>query len=197
MQSKLNWAVIVPLLVVAVGLIVLLLLDLTEGGAAKNDEYLGEAKAQKYPYVAPTATPFGGAPTVRPRPTTVTGSVAPSAPGDPAERDAKRRLDLLALMGAADEYKAENGDYASTDGKVQTLCNYVDLDIGCAYKDFLTPLPLDPLGDPTKNGYWYSSDGGTAKFYASLEDSIPDEQKCPTEDVELQKKSVLICVEAR
>lgn len=198
MSGKVNLLVAVPAVLVVAAILAIIALDVTKGGAAKTDGYLGEAKGEKFPYVAPTPTPFGGAPTVRPRPTSVIGGAPTiSAPGDSTSRDAERRLDLLALQGAAEEYKRENGSYATTGGNVQTLCNYVDLDIGCAYKDVLDPLPTDPLGDPVKNGYWYSSNGSTAKFYASLEDDVPDDQRCETTDAELQKKAVLICVEAR
>src|SRR5581483_6022865 len=49
------------------------------------------------------------------------------------------------------------------------------------------PLPQDPLGDPISNGYWYQSDGQSAKVYASLEEDIAAEQPCPTDNVDLRK----------
>jgi hypothetical protein len=54
----------------------------------------------------------------------------------------------------------------------------------------------DAVADPAKNGYWYSSDGVTAKFYASLEEEVPEVQQCKTSDVELSKRDNVICVTA-
>jgi hypothetical protein len=195
LSKKLTWTVAIPAALVALAVIALFALDVAKGGATKHDGYLGEAKGEKYPYIAPTPTPFGGAPTVRPRPTIPGGGGTVS--GDPEERDEKRRSDLLVLVGVAEDFKAENGGLPSTNGNVQTLCNYQDLDQGCALSEVLSPLPFDPLRDPVRNGYWYSSDGTTAKFYASLEGEIPDDQQCETQDAELMKKAYLICVEAR
>ena len=103
--------------------------------------------------------------------------------------------DLLLLVEAAGRLKQQDGSLPTTNGNVQTLCAYEDLDQGCALKDVLSPLPLDPLGSPVQNGYWYSSSGQKAKFYASLEVEIPEDQRCATEDAELKKRAYVICVE--
>jgi hypothetical protein len=116
-------------------------------------------------------------------------------PGDPASRDAERRDDLLTLAGAAAEVRDEEGSYPTTGGNVQTLCAYEQLDQGCAFREVLSPLPLDPLGDPVRNGYWYSSDGETARFYASLEIEGTDAERCVTSDVELGKKNFVLCIQ--
>ena len=193
-MSKLKLSIAVPAALVVLAVLALFVLDLTKGGAAKPPaEYLGEAKDQQFPYIPSTATAVGAQPTPRP---TLGAPRGPAQTGDPAERDTKRRNDLLALLGAANDVKKRDQGYPSTNGNVQTLCNY-NVDTGCTFKDFLDPLPFDPSRDPVKNGYWYSSDGKTAKFYASLEGDIPDDERCKTTDAELVKKSVLICVEAK
>lgn len=193
-MSKLKLSIAIPAALVALAVLAIFALDLTKGGAAKPPaEYLGETKNERFPYIPPSPTAVGAQPTPRP---TLGAPGGPAQAGDPAERDTKRRTDLLALLGAADEIKKRDGAYPATNGNVQTLCNY-NVDVGCAFKDVLDPLPFDPSRDPVKNGYWYSSDGKTAKFYASLEAEIPDEQRCKTTDAELLKKAVLICVEAK
>lgn len=193
MNRKLQWTVILPVALVALAVLAVLILDVAKGGEAGTEEYLGEAKNQRFPYEAPTSTPVGPRPT--PRPTTAGPGVPTTAAGDPDARDGERRTDLLALAGAAGELRERGGSYPTTGGNVQTLCAYEQLDKGCAFRDVLSPLPLDPLGDPVKNGYWYSSDGETVRFYASLEVEGPDDQRCETSDVELGKKNYIICIE--
>jgi len=190
LNSRRSWSIALPVIAVAAALLAILALDLATGGEAEPGEYLGEAKNERFPYVAPTATPVGLRPTPAARPT-ITGA----RPGDPNERDGKRRTDLLLLVEAAGRLKQQDGSLPTTNGNVQTLCAYEDLDQGCALKDVLSPLPLDPLGSPVQNGYWYSSSGQKAKFYASLEVEIPEDQRCATEDAELKKRAYIICVE--
>jgi hypothetical protein len=196
LNRKIQWTVAVPIALVALALLAVLILDLAEGGEAGSDGYLGEEKSQRFPYEAPTSTPIGAQPTARP--TTATGpAIVPttSAPGDPASRDAERRDDLLALAAAASELNEDEGSFPTTGGNVQTLCAYEQLDKGCAFRDVLSPLPLDPLGDPVKNGYWYSSDGESARFYASLEVEGTDADRCVTSDEELGKKKYVVCIQ--
>jgi hypothetical protein len=132
---------------------------------------------------------LGFAPTRVPRPTIV-GQVA----GNPAVRDEKRRGDLLLLLGAAGSVKARDGSYPSTNGNVQTLCTYKEIDAGCKIQALAGG---DGIADPLKTGYWYSSDGRSATFYASLEGSAPSDQQCATKDAELQKHDNVICVKAQ
>ena len=181
-----------PIALVAFALLLIVVLDATKGGAATPAKPIGEIGTPvRNAYVAPTATPIGQVATPKPKPT----FSAAAAKGNPDERDAKRRTDILVLLDAANRLKAKDGAYPATNNNVQTLCAYKDLDIGCKLKDtFGADLPSDPLGDPVKNGYWYSSDGQTVKVYTALEGDIGDELKCPTTDVELKKKSNLICV---
>jgi hypothetical protein len=189
--------VIVPVGLVVLAVLALLVLDVAKGGEAGSDEYLGVADGQRYPYEAPTSTPVGAQPTARPT-TLVPGTDPPTpvAEGDPIERDADRRGDLLQLAGAADDLRADEGSYPTTGGNVQTLCAYEELDQGCVFASFLSPLPMDPLGDPVKNGYWYSSDGETARFYASIEVAGTEAERCDTDDAELGKKNFVICIQA-
>jgi hypothetical protein len=146
--------------------------------------------------VAPTYTPVGPQPTARPTIAPGVGVSTPVDEGDALERDAQRRGDLLVIAGAADTLRRNEGSYPTTGGNVQTLCAYEQLDQGCAFRDVLSPLPLDPLGDPVKNGYWYSSDGETARFYASLEIEGTEAERCQTNDAELGKKNFVVCIQA-
>jgi hypothetical protein len=140
--------------------------------------------------VAPTHPP---GPATAPRPTFPASSNARK--GTPAERDAKRRTDLLLVLDTANKAKARDGAYPSTNKNVQTLCKYKDDDVGCKFASLAGgQLPEDPLGN--ESGYWYQSDGNSVKIYASLEGTVAEELKCPTTDAELKKHDNLICVSA-
>jgi hypothetical protein len=183
----LRWDIIGPVGLVVLALLAVAWLDATKGGGATPKPPLGDIGTPvRGAYVAPTATPFGFAPTRVPRPTVV-GQVT----GDPAARDGKRRGDLLLLLDAAGRVKARDGSYPSTSGNVQTLCNYKEIDAGCKIQALAGG---DGIVDPLKIGYWYSSDGGSAKFYASLEDDVAKDQQCATNDAELKKHDNLICI---
>ncbi|MBI5289787.1 MAG: hypothetical protein HY873_12520 [Chloroflexi bacterium] len=192
MSPRPTWILLLPVVAVAAALLAILALDVAKGGSAQPGRPLGEAKNQRFPYQAPTATQIGAQPTPKPRPSVTSGG---GRPGNPADRDIKRRTDLLLLLEAAGRFKQQNGSLPTTEDKVQSLCAYETLDQGCAFEDVLSPLPIDPLGAPVENGYWYSSNGQKAKFYSSLEVEIPEDQRCPTEDAELKKRAYLICVE--
>ena len=56
---------------------------------------------------------------------------------------------------------------------MQTLCNYKDIDVGCKIQALRTPDRR--IADPAKVGYWYSSNGKSAQFYASLEGEVPED----------------------
>lgn len=183
----LRWDIIGPVGLVVLALLAVAWLDVTKGGGATPKPPLGDIGTPvRGAYVAPTATPFGFAPTRVPRPTVV-GQVT----GNPAERDEKRRGDLLLLLGAAASVKARDGSYPSTNGNVQTLCNYKEIDVGCKIQALTGSTAI---ADPLKIGYWYSSDGQSSKFYASLEGAVPKEQQCATNDAELKKHDNVICV---
>jgi hypothetical protein len=184
----LRWDIIAPVGLIVLALFAVLWLDVTKGGEATPATPLGEIGTPvRGAYVAPTATPIGFAPTPQPRPT-IAGTVS----GSPSDRDSKRRIDLLLLLDAANRIKQRDGSYPSTNGNVQSLCTYKDIDLGCKIQALAAGG--DAVADPAKIGYWYSSDGQSAKFYASLEGDIPKDQQCQTNDAELKKHDNVICV---
>jgi hypothetical protein len=188
--KRLRWDIVGPVGLVVVALAAVAWLDVSKGGEATPKPPLGAIGTPvRGAFVAPTATPIGFAPTPRPKPT-VAGAV-----GNPSVRDEKRKSDLLLLLAAAARVKARDGSYPSTNGNVQSVCNYKDIDVGC--KILALADGKDTLGDPLKIGYWYSSDGQAAKFYASLEGDVPSAQLCSTNDAELKKHDNVICVSAQ
>jgi hypothetical protein len=193
-RKALNWTVIGPVALIAAIIVVVLAFDATTGGAAKPGPLLGDIGTPvRGTYVRPTVTPTGTAART-PQPKATFGGVAK---GNAAERDARRRIDLLTLADAANKQKAKDGAYpvTSKDGNVQTLCAFSSIDAGCKFQETLGgKFPTDPFGEPVKNGYWYASDGQTAKFYAALEGNIGEELKCATNSEELKKKLNLICI---
>jgi hypothetical protein len=180
----------------AIALIGVAWFDLTTGGEAKQAPFIGAIGTPiRNAYIAPTSTPVG-LPTVA-RPTVEAQPAPADAKGTPAERDQQRRVDLLLLVDAAKKYKDDKGNLPATDDHVQSLCTYKELDQGCKLGAYIDggSVPSDPVG----NGYnyWYSSDGTSARFYASLEQPLPgDEQPCDTDDAELVKHANVICVSA-
>jgi len=190
--KRLNWAVAAPVGLLVLALAAILWLDLATGGEAEPDPFLGAIGTPvRGTFVAPTSTPVGAQPTARARPT-----VPADVSGEPLDRDALRRGDLVRLLVAANAYREEFGEYPSTGGNLQTLCVYKADDKGCQLAEtYEGPLPEDPAGDPIKNGYWYESTGDTVKIYAALELEIPDAERCPTDNVDLRVKASLICIE--
>lgn len=183
----LRWDIIGPVGLVVLALLAVAWFDVTKGGEATPKPPLGEIGTPvRGAYVAPTATPFGFAPTPRPRPT-----IVGQATGDPAARDGKRRGDLLLLLAAAGKAREGDATYPSTNGNVQSLCTYKEIDRGCKIQALAGG---EAISDPLKIGYWYSSDGQSAKFYASLEGAVPKDQQCVTNDAELKKHDNVICV---
>ena len=192
MIKRPNWTIIAPVALLAAALIGIAWLDVSTGGEAKPQPPLGGSGTPvRQSYVPPTPTPFGAQPTAKPRPTFPASGVP--LKGTPAERDAKRRTDLLLMLDAANKAKARDGAYPSTNKNVQSLCRYKDVDVGCKLSAITGgQLPADPLGNDS--GYWYQSDGTSVKIYASLEGNVAEELKCPTSDAELKKHDNLICV---
>lgn len=190
---KPNWSIIAPVALIVAVIGAAIWLDAATGGEAKPNPPLGAIGSPVRPtYVPPTATPFGFQPTPKPRPTS---AVPAGEPGTKDQRDAKRRTDLLVLLNAANQVKARDGSYPNTNNNVQTVCKYKDNDAGCVLKSVLdTGIPEDPLG--SGEGYWIQSDGSRVRFFASLENSISDSEKCPTTDAELVRHDNLICIGA-
>jgi hypothetical protein len=192
-SPKLNWSVIAPVGLLVLAVLAIVWLGLTTGGEAKPDPFLGAIGTPiRGTFVPDTPTPQGAEGTPRPRPTFV-GNVQ----GTPLDRDAQRRGDLIRLLIAANEYREDNDGYPSTGGNLQTVCVFLDDDVGCDLAEYLEggELPVDPFGDPIENGYWFESNGESVKIYAALELEITDEERCPTNNVDLREKPSLICIE--
>jgi hypothetical protein len=117
--------------------------------------------------VGPTLPP-GPTATESPEQETATAEIA--AGGE--DRDQQRQLDLTELQDALEEYFGDEGEYPDTDGNIQTLCVFEEVDIGCALKDVIDPIPSDPLGDAATNGYFYQSDGDAYTLYAIRESEL-------------------------
>jgi hypothetical protein len=188
----LRWGVILPIALVVLAVLAIVWLDAAKGGEAKPQPLAGALGTP----VRGTFVPPPPTPTTRPGTTPQARPTVPGAQqGDSASRDAKRRGDLLLLANAANQLKARDGSYPSTSGNVQTVCAFKSIDVGCKLRDVLgADPPVDPFNDPVKAGYWYSSDGTTAKVYAALEGDISDADKCETNDAELKKKFNVICL---
>jgi len=187
-----KWNIIAPVGLLTVALIAVAWFDLTSSGSAEPPPLLGEVGTPvRGTFTPPTATAVGARPTPKARPTVA------GATGTAADRDHQRQVDLLTMLDGFNKLKARDGSYPTTNGNIQTLCAFKDLDIGCALKDVLpNGPPQDPLGDPVQNGYWYSSDGNSLKLYASMEGDVPSEQRCETDNVDLKTKPNLVCLSA-
>lgn len=184
-----RWSIWAPIALLAAVVAALIWLDVTTGGGAEPPPLLGRLGTPvRGTYVAPTATPMGFEPTPRPRPT-----IAGNAFGTREERDVKRREDVLILISGFQRIRQDEGEFPSTGGNIQSLCIYKETDQGCKLEGVIGAAPpADPLGDP-QNGYWYQSDGNTAKVYVSLEADIPDEQRCDTEIEQFEDYPNLVC----
>jgi hypothetical protein len=192
--TSLRWNVLLPVAALAAALAAVLAFDLRTSGQAEPPKLVGALGSPVRGTIVPlTATPVGARPAVTPRPT-VGGSVA----GTPATRDVTRRNNLLIALDGFHTLKERSGSFPTTNGNIQTLCAYKEVDQGCKLAQVLPAgVPMDPLGDPLQNGFWYQSDGTYVKLYASLEQPVPPDQQCPTDNVDLKKKQNLICVTSR
>lgn len=143
--------------------------------------------AGPYAFAEPTEGEPGGSP-----PPTVAPTPA-EPPGRAGDRDEVRQRDLAAVAQALEQYRAEHGSYPSTGGGIQSLCVFPELDVGCELREFLDPIPTDPLGDPVdQTGYWYASDGRRFTVYAQGEsDRFP---ACPEHPAHLAEFETLLCV---
>ena len=108
--------------------------------------------------------------------------------------------ELASLQSALADYFDRFDEYPSTGGGVQTMCAYIELDVGCEVKKVLDDdeegLLWDPLGEPLKNGYWYASDGKTYTIWALREGPENAADPVCTGQVppHLQGQSSLFCV---
>jgi hypothetical protein len=136
-------------------------------------------------------TPATAGPSPTARPATATATPGEAAEGA-EERDGTRQFHLAGIADALQTYHDENDEYPSTNGAVQTLCIFEDVDAGCALLDVVDTLPDDPLGRSTENGYWYASDGDSFTVYARRESDAFDE--CQDHPDFLEDIDSLLCV---
>ena len=112
------------------------------------------------------------------KPTPVPPEVADEAQA--ISRDVLRIQDLGTIRQALEGYRDAEGEYPDTGDLGQTLCAYVELDVGCALQDILGTIPHDPEVGPDNDGYWYISNGSAYTLYAFREtDSFPACQEHP------------------
>jgi hypothetical protein len=155
-----------------------------EPGVQIGEEQPGVSTATLGPTFTPGPSPTGG---------TVGATESPTPMEGGQDRDAQRAADLQTLQDALELYEGENGTFPNTEDGVQTLCNYVEFDVGCDLLEVVDELPQDPLGDPAVNGYWYRSNGSVYTLYAQLEsDAFIECEETPPEF--LQDFGKLLCV---
>ena len=175
------------MLPVAIFALVVLSIIVTELCGREEVKPLAQVPSGPTATVGPTFTP-GPSPTVGPEQETATAEIAFGA----ENRDRTRESDLADIEQALADYKADNGEYPSTNDNIQTLCVFEAVDVGCELKDFLDPLPQDPLGDPSANGYFYQSGGQSFVLYAIRETDAVEE--CDQHPDHLAGFDSILCV---
>jgi hypothetical protein len=163
-----------PIALIGIVLLAFLRLDCSTSGGAEPPPLLGVVGSPVRPtYVPPTPTPEGFAPTPRPRPT-IAGLT-----GTEQERDDERRQHILIILNGLQQLREQDGEYPSTEGNLQSLCVFSEVDAGCKLKEVLgSEPPNDPRGRSSTTGYWYQSDGSTAVLYVAFEGEIPTDDLC-------------------
>ena len=117
---------------------------------------------------------------------------AVSAAGVMRQRDVARTQELEGIQQTTAVYTAEGNALPNTNGDLQALCVFRELDAGCGLLEVLDQLPEDPLGDAGVNGYFYVSDGATYIVYAQREtDAFP---ACDEHPEFLVQFDALLCV---
>ena len=135
---------------------------------SQDDDFVVPQETDEPP-AGPTATPPAGA----------------------AERDATREQDLATIAAALEQYREQTWGYPDTAGQVQTLCVF-DVDVGCALQDVLDPIPLDPLPEATRTGYWYAATAIDFTVFAGQESGeLPE---CAEHPAHLAQVDSLYCV---
>jgi hypothetical protein len=181
----------VPIITIVAVVAAVIATDLATGGASEPNP---ENQATPGPTIAAlTPRPRNTLPPASTRtptaaPTTVSGPVVEA-------RDKTRKDDIARVAAALEKYYDKKKEYPSTGGNLQSMCVYKDDDAGCKLKDFIDPIPTDPLGDPAANGYWYASDGKAYTLIAAMElpaNAMP--QNCPEAAAKHTKKTNLYCL---
>jgi len=195
--SQRDWRRLLPYAPVAAVIVVIVAAlgtDLAFGGPSKP-KVDNTAPPPEIARATIDAAPVSPTPYV-PQPTSTPTAAPTSVPGGVATvRDETRWGDLMKIFVALEQYREEEGEYPSNGGAIQTMCTYQEFDAGCKLKDFLDPLPEDPLGDPAKNGYWYSSDGKTFTIIAGMDSPAnATPEKCEQRFAEHTAKTNLYCV---
>lgn len=186
-----NLRTVLPLAAFLAVVIALVAADLATGNEGQQADLGLSTPVTPLPTQPPTATlPPGVAPTATPSPT-------PDASA--GVRNDRRHQDLLRLADAFLRYARDHqGEFPDTNGSLQSICVYKELDKGCAISDYIDPIPVDPAQptDALKNGYWWSSNARMLILYAVNEGSQQDSQGCPAQrPPNLQKiKDGLTCL---
>jgi hypothetical protein len=184
-----------PIIIIVAVVAAIIATDLATGGA---HEPKLENMAPPLPSGAASPLPRTPAPTTARTPaSTRTPTAAPTTISGPiaAARDKTRKDDIERIAAALEKYYDKKKEYPSTGGNLQTVCVYKDDDAGCKLEDFIDPIPTDPLGDSTANGYWYASDGKAYTLIAAMElpaNAMP--QNCPEAAAKHTKKTNLYCL---
>jgi hypothetical protein len=165
--SRVDLRAILPAAVL--GLVVLVIIFVQLCGR-EHVQPLGDVTPLARATLASTFTP-GPSPTVGLAEATATQ--AAQVGGD--ARDQTRQQDLTVIQQALAQYRLDHNGYPDSKGNIQTLCVFKEFDLGCKLEALLNPLPIDPLGEATTNGYWYVSDGTIYTLYAQREsDLVPE-----------------------
>ena len=177
--------------------LVIVLTDVATGGDTETPPALGsaiEATPGSRVLVVPTLAPI-----TTPTPVVAAATATASSAAEALARDTERLGELAVIQSALAEYRERFKKYPDTEGNLQTLCNYKDLDKGCDLRKVLEDdeegFLEDPLGSPLDNGYWYASDGDTYTIWALREGpGNPGDPICPDAPVHLKEKGNLFCV---
>ena len=158
----------IPVIAAVIIIAAVLLTDIAIGGPDKA-EVQNLAPSPEEARATADASPYTPAPYVPPPTETPTPGPTPISPEEAQARDQQRIRDLISIAQALQKYHDKEGAYPSTNDNIQSLCVFRDLDALCALEEYLDPLPVDPLGDPLEDGYWYKSDGKTFMLIAAVD----------------------------
>ncbi len=192
-RARVQLALLGGLLVAVV--LAIVITDVATGGDTEPPPALGssvETDLRTRVPILPTLLPIETA-------TPAAATATPSSEADAAERDLQRLQDLFVLQVALAEYRDRFDEYPDTNGQVQTLCAYKDLDKGCSLTKVLEEededVLTDPLGEPLANGYWYASDGDIYTIWTLREGPAnPGDPACRDVVPHLSNRGPLFCI---